>query len=133
MKKLLIKERKQIIEELTAKFLDREQLVSIIRKLGSDSMYIKKRKALEIPVDFVTYNGQENIKALINSRATNNFIDIGTVDKLKPGMQEIAKPRQVYNIDGTSNQAGLIEQSVHLYIEKGEQKVLTQFFITSLG
>jgi hypothetical protein len=74
MKKLTKANRKKIINELAIKILDGEQLVSIIRKFGSDAIYITKWKALKIPLDFITYQGKEEVQALVNSRATDNFI-----------------------------------------------------------
>jgi hypothetical protein len=42
-------------------------------------MYVSKKNALEIPFDFKTYMGGRQEKALIDSRATENFIDYKTV------------------------------------------------------
>jgi hypothetical protein len=42
-------------------------------------------------------------------------------------------PRQIFNINGTHNQAGLIEHSVHLYIKRGGQQIQTQLFVANLG
>jgi hypothetical protein len=36
-------------------------------------------------------------------------------------------------VDGTHNQASLIEESVHLYVERGEECIRTQFHVTNLG
>jgi hypothetical protein len=36
-------------------------------------------------------------------------------------------------VDGTHNQASLIEESVHLYVERGGECTRTQFHITNLG
>jgi hypothetical protein len=57
MKQLSKSDRKKVIEELAIKFLDREQLVAVIRKLDVDMMYISRRKALQLPLDIVTYQG----------------------------------------------------------------------------
>jgi hypothetical protein len=46
MKKLLKSDRKKIIKELAIKFLEGEQLVTVIRKLDVDMMYISKKKSL---------------------------------------------------------------------------------------
>jgi hypothetical protein len=96
-------------------------------------MYITKQKVLDIPLDFITYQGKEEIKALVNRGATDNFIDQWTVEKLNLGTWKIPMPRKVLNIDGTQNQAGLIEWSVHLHLRRGEQQIRTQFFVTNLG
>jgi hypothetical protein len=42
-------------------------------------MYVTKKNALEIPFDFQTYMAKAEEKALMDSRATENFINKGTV------------------------------------------------------
>jgi hypothetical protein len=133
MKRLMKADRKKIIEETVIKYLDGKELISIIKRLEIDTMVIIKCKALEIPVDVITYNAEEEVIALIDSGATNNFINSRTVAKLRLGTRNLPKPRQLFNVDGTHNQAGLIEESVHLYVERGNEHVRTQFHVTNLG
>jgi hypothetical protein len=75
MKQLSKADRKKIIEELAIKFLEGEQLVAIIQKLDVDMMYISRKKSLQLPLNIVTYRGKQEDIALIDSGATNNFID----------------------------------------------------------
>jgi hypothetical protein len=133
MKKLSKSDRKKIIEELAIKFLEGEQLVTIIRKLDVNMMYISKKKSLQLPLNIITYQGKQEDIALIDSGATNNFIDFCTVNKLGLGTRKIPRPIELYNVDGTHNQDGKIERSVHLYIDNGQQRVQTPFFVTNLG
>jgi hypothetical protein len=53
--------------------------------------------------------------------------------KLQLGTKKFPRARQLFNVDGTHNQASLIEESIHLYIERGEERIRTQFHITNLG
>jgi hypothetical protein len=133
MKQLSKADRKKIIEELAIKFLEGEQLVAVIRKLDVDMMYISKKKLLQLPVNIVTYQGRQEDIALIDSGATNNFIDFRTVNKLGLGTRKISRPIELYNVDGTHNQDGKIERSIHLYIDNGQQRIQTPFFVTNLG
>jgi hypothetical protein len=133
MKQLSKADRKKIIEELAIKFLEGEQLVAVIRKLDVEMMYISKKKSLQLPLSIVTYQEKLEDIALIDSGATNNFIDFRTVNKLGLGTRKIPRPIELYNVDGTHNQAGKIERNVHLYIDNGQQRVLTPFFVTNLG
>jgi hypothetical protein len=96
-------------------------------------MYITKHKALEIPIEFTTYQTKAEIIALVDSGAMDNFIDFRTVTKLQLGTTKLPRVRQLFNVDGTHNQAGLIEESVHLYVERGNEHVRTQFHVTNLG
>jgi len=62
------------------------------------------------------YQSQAEQIALIDSGATENFINYRTVTKLRLGITKIPQARKIYNVDGTENQAGLIKHCVHLYI-----------------
>src|SRR5580693_9156258 len=133
MKRLTKADRTKIIEETAIKFLDRKELIAVINRLEIDTMVITKRRSLNIPVNVGTYNKTETVDALIDSGATDNFIDFRTVTKLWLGTKKLPRARQLFNVDGTHNQAGLIEESVHLYIERGDEQIRTQFHVMNLG
>ena len=48
--------------------------------------------------------------ALIDSGATENFIDQETVKKLKLGSKKLSEPVRLRNINGTYNQSGSVTQ-----------------------
>ena len=66
-------------------------------------MYISRRNAIEIPFSLSHYQGMAEETALLDSGATENFIDHTTVVCLRLGMKKLEKPRQVFNVDGTYN------------------------------
>jgi hypothetical protein len=103
----------------TPRFLDGPKLTALARVLKIDMMYITKCKALEIPIEFTTYHTKAEIITLVNSGATDNFIDFRMVKKLQLRTKKLPRTRQLFNIDGTHNQVGLIEESIHLYVERG--------------
>jgi predicted aspartyl protease len=49
-----------------------------------------------------------NEKALLDSGATENFIDETTWQRLGIGQKELGKPITVTNVDGTENKKGKI-------------------------
>jgi hypothetical protein len=83
-------------------------------------MYVTKKNALKIPFDFQTYMAKAEEKALMNSGAMENFIDKGTVKRLRLGTKPLSPARPVYNVDGTHNKAGMISETIHLYVMLGE-------------
>jgi len=85
-------------------------------------MYIPKRRALKIKCNFSTYQNQAEQIALIDSGATDNFIDYRTVVQLRLGTQRLPQPRKVINVDGTENRGGQIMHCVHLYIQHGNKQ-----------
>jgi Aspartyl protease len=72
-------------------------------------------------------------KALLDSRATENFIDETTWQQLGIGRKELGKPITVTNVDGTENKKGKIMHYCWLRIQKGTHDKLQRFFITDLG
>ena len=96
-------------------------------------MYILKRKALQIPFNFITYQQMAEEVALINSGTTENFINYRTVAQLQLGTQKLPKPRKVLNVDGTQNKAELIEHCIHLFVKQGNKQTKFPFFVTNLG
>jgi predicted aspartyl protease len=96
-------------------------------------MYVTKRNALKIPFDFQTYMAKVKERALIDSGATENFINHKTVERLHLETKELKVPQPVFNVDGTHNKAGMITRMIYLYITLGNQEHRLQFFITDLG
>jgi hypothetical protein len=87
--------RRQIIQDLAIRgLLVGEQLGLAIRKLEINTIYVPKRqkKALEAKVDFLTYFGKAEETALVDSGATENCIDLKTIERLKLGTQKLLKP-----------------------------------------
>jgi len=58
---------------------------------------------------------------LLDTGATDNFIDHTTITKLWLGTKRVA-PQLVQNMDGTYNQHGTITQAVDLLISQGNRK-----------
>ena len=69
---------------------------------------------------------------LLDTGATENFIDLSTVTKLQLGTKQISQ-RPVYNVDGTMNQAGTITRACDLLVTQGNKKERTRFYVTNLG
>jgi hypothetical protein len=71
-------------------------------------MYITRRRALSIPIFFSNKDGTVASEALIDSGATENFMDKQVVKQLGVGGICLGQSKKVYNVDGTLNQAGEI-------------------------
>ena len=55
-------------------------------------------------------------RILVDSGATNNFIDPRLLKHLKLGSRRLDRPRKIWNIDGTNNKAGLLTDYVELEV-----------------
>ena len=110
------------------------ELQLIIPSEQTDAAYLPKRKSLYLTFDLVTYKDKSKEKALIDSGATGNFVDQSTVTRLKIGNFNLASPRQVFNVDGSLNKAGMLRKATYLYVKLGQGKEKrTLFYIINLG
>ena len=73
------------------------------------------------------------VLALLDSGATENFIDKRTVATLGLGTRTLIQPLSIHNVDGTMNQEGQITQYCDLWVRKGKQNTKLRFYVTSLG
>jgi hypothetical protein len=62
-----------------------------------------------------------------------NFIDYRTTVKWHLKTHRLAQPHMVFNVDGTKNQAGEINKSCMLRVEKDQKSVEQRFYVTNLG
>jgi hypothetical protein len=71
--------------------------------------------------------------ALVDSGATENFVDFRTAERWGMPRKVLPKPRPIVNVDGTENKAGMVTEACILEVEhEGEQR-LQRFYITDLG
>ena len=59
-------------------------------------------------------------RILVDSGATDNFIDPRLITRLGLGTRNLERPRKIWNIDGTNNQAGMLTQYVDLSVRTGK-------------
>jgi hypothetical protein len=71
--------------------------------------------------------------ALLDSGATETFIDPQTVEKLQLPIQKLHQAHIIYNIDGTPNKAGSITHKCQLKLHFGEDSKDIDFFVADLG
>jgi len=72
-------------------------------------VYIKRIKTLNLPFNFhAMHQMTENI-VLLDSGATENFVDKAVWRELHVGHFKLEKPLMVVNVDGTENRQGKIE------------------------
>jgi hypothetical protein len=71
--------------------------------------------------------------ALIDSGATENFINQRTAERWKMLTKELVQPRPIVNMDGTENKAGKVTKACILKVELNGQEELQKFYVTNLG
>jgi hypothetical protein len=71
--------------------------------------------------------------ALVDSGATENFINLNYAQYLRLPIQQLAQPRKLYNVDGTSNQSSDLLYYMDLSVQMGDKWVNLRFFLSNLG
>jgi hypothetical protein len=69
---------------------------------------------------------------LLDTGATESFIDHKTMVQLWLGTQKLPIIRPIYNINGTSNKGGTITHVCHLLVTRGHVKERVPFYVTNL-
>src|ERR1700747_1153669 len=96
-------------------------------------MYINKIDALNVPFTFKTAHATAEEKALLDSGATENFIDQKTWERMGVGKRLLKKPIVVMNVDGTTNKGGGIMHFCRLRVLYNGKSDLQDFYIATLG
>jgi hypothetical protein len=96
-------------------------------------MYINKHNSIKLPFLLYSYCGKAEETALLDSGATENFVDYKTMARLWLGTKKLERSRPVINIDGTTNAAGAITHYCDLMVTKGDKKGREGFYVTNLG
>ena len=97
-------------------------------------MYVGNHNSVQIEFKFLsTTHGRAAESALLDSGATDNFVDHHTASRLQIHPKELPRPRLLHNVDGTENRTGKITQYCDLLVRCGEQETVQRFYLASLG
>ena len=88
---------------------------------------------MHIPVSIRTNNAMADIKALVDSGATDCFMSEKFIRHMKLGKRPLQKPQKIWNINNTANQAGKITHYITLDIQTRGVRKTIQFLITNIG
>jgi len=123
-----------ILEQvMPTSFTDGTTLATILNALKLKSVYFSMKNFIWIKFPLAHYWGQAEEEALLDSGATENFINANTVKKLRLGTQLLNFQRPVYNVDGTLNKHGTITHACNLLVKQGHKTVQQRFYVSNLG
>ncbi len=71
--------------------------------------------------------------SLLDSGATENFLNLEYAKWLKLPIKRLPFPRKLFNVDGTENKAGQLQFYTDLAIRTGSTSTNMRFFLTQLG
>ncbi len=73
------------------------------------------------------------IIALVDSGATENFLNLTYAKWLRLSIKQLVEPRRLYNVDGTENKAGELRFYTDLQVQTGKTITPLRFFLADLG
>jgi hypothetical protein len=104
-----------------------------VRALHCNSVYITRYRSMHIPVSIRTSYFMADKRALVDSGATDNFINATFAARMGLGLKELPTPKKIFNIDNTTNKSGKITHYLDLDVcAKGIHKEMC-FLITDIG
>ena len=71
--------------------------------------------------------------ALLDSGATENFMNLSYAKWLKLPIKELAQPRKLFNVDNTENISGELKHYTDLQVQTGNKTTKLRFFLTHIG
>jgi hypothetical protein len=71
--------------------------------------------------------------ALLDSGATENFMNLEYTKYLQLPIQRLKEPRKLYNVDSTPNQSGELQYFTDLQVQTATQRSTLCFFLSNLG
>jgi hypothetical protein len=86
-------------------------------------------------VHFYTHSIMKRAKgvALVDSGATENFMNLGYAKWLRLPIKKLAFKRNLYNVGGMENKSGKLKYYTDLKVQIGTKCVKMRFFLTDLG
>jgi len=96
-------------------------------------VFVNRSNSIQVKIFLSHYQGKAEEIRLLNTGATENFIDHTTVTRLRLGTKKLPFKRAVYNVDGTLNCHGTINRACDLLVTRGNKKARQRFYVTNLG
>ena len=88
---------------------------------------------MKVPISVRTSYNKADLRCLVDSGATDNFIHPRFVRRMKLGTRELARPKKLYNIDDTTNKAGNVTHYVDLMVETAGKRKEMRFLVSDVG
>src|SRR6266478_1035396 len=97
---------------------------SALIRPSNSNVYISARKSMTVRVFIHSNSKRAETISLLDSRATENFLNLDYAKWLRLPIKRLPFPRKLFNIDGTENKAGQLQfytdLAIHTKREEGE-------------
>jgi hypothetical protein len=106
---------------------------ALIKHTQTSNVFISNRKSITIRTFLHLRSKRANTVALLDSGATENFMNLEYVKYLHMPIQRLKEPRKLFNVNGTQNRSGELQFFTDLQVQTGSQRTTLQFFLSNLG
>ena len=103
------------------------------KRSNAEGIYLSIQKSMQLDVFIHLTHKQDEAAALLDSGATENFIQESYAQQLKLPVKCLLYTWPVYNINGTLNKNGHIHSYTDLEMQTGQQRTKLCFFLTDIG
>src|SRR5712672_4067167 len=97
------------------------------------NVFMTARKSMTICTYIHSSHKRVESSALLNSGATENFMNLDYAKWLRLPIKRLEAPRPLFNVDGTTNRKGDLFFYTDLTLKTGPTMKLMRFFLTDLG
>jgi hypothetical protein len=101
--------------------------------LSKNDVYISAHKSMMVRIYSHLIAKRAETIALVDSGATENFLNLSYAKWLKLPIKRLPQPRKLFNVDGTENKSRELQFYMDLQVRNGGQTHLLQFFLSDLG
>src|SRR6266550_3152962 len=106
---------------------------ALIRHTSNRNVYISARKSMTIRCYVHSVAKRAEITALVDSGATENFMNLTYAKWLRLPIKRLDDPRPLYNVDNSENKSGALRFYTDLQVRTGQENVTLRFFLSDLG
>jgi len=102
-------------------------------RTDTSNVFISACKSMTVCTYIHTIAKRAEMVALLDSGATENFLNLTYACWLKIPIKRLSQPQKLLNIDGTENQSGQLEFYTDLQVRTGTNMSNLRFFLLDLG
>jgi hypothetical protein len=88
---------------------------------------------MKVPISVCTSYSKADLRCLVDSGATDNFIHPRFLRRMKLGTRKLATPKHLYNVDNTTNRAGQVTDYVDLNVRTNNIHKEMRFLVSDIG
>ena len=106
---------------------------ALIKQSSKDDVYIAAWKSMTIRFYVQSIAKRAEAVALVDSGATENFLNLTYAKWLKLPIKVLPEERKLFNVDGTENKSGKLKYYTDLQVQTGTSRTNLRFFLMDIG